>query len=85
MISTECFQQLNIFYDSTGLLVPDLRPDGGLSVAHNNANSSKIGFFSKFFRRKVSFALILAKIISFIVVLFYMYAFVWESIKTIVL
>ncbi|KAI1725514.1 protein kinase domain-containing protein [Ditylenchus destructor] len=52
MISTECFQQLNIFYDSTGLLVPDLRPDGGLSVAHNNANSSKIGFFSKFFRRK---------------------------------
>lgn len=53
MISTECFQQLNV-YCVNGLIVPDLRPDGGLAVAHNNANSSKAGFFSKFFRRKAT-------------------------------
>jgi hypothetical protein len=49
MIETECFQQLNV-YCSNGLIVPDLRPDGGLAVAHNNA--TKAGFFSKFFKRK---------------------------------
>uniref|UniRef100_A0A915EUQ6 G protein-coupled receptor kinase n=1 Tax=Ditylenchus dipsaci TaxID=166011 RepID=A0A915EUQ6_9BILA len=52
MISTECFQQLNV-YCVNGLIVPDLRPDGGLAVAHNNANASKTGFFSKFFKRKL--------------------------------
>lgn len=53
MIETECFQDLNIFY-SNGLIVPDLRPDGGVASAHIQAQqqSRMSGFFSKLFRRK---------------------------------
>lgn len=52
MIETECFQELNVFYQN-GLLVTDLRPDGGNLPQKNNGKSP--GFFSKIFRRTVSF------------------------------
>uniref|UniRef100_A0AC34QI00 G protein-coupled receptor kinase n=1 Tax=Panagrolaimus sp. JU765 TaxID=591449 RepID=A0AC34QI00_9BILA len=48
MIETECFQELNVFYQN-GLLVTDLRPDGGNLPQKNNGKSP--GFFSKIFRR----------------------------------
>lgn len=54
MIETECFQELNIYHQN-GLIVPDLRPDGGLASIHNAKNNSKSNFFFKFFRRKVIF------------------------------
>uniref|UniRef100_A0A183CK97 G protein-coupled receptor kinase n=1 Tax=Globodera pallida TaxID=36090 RepID=A0A183CK97_GLOPA len=53
MIETECFQDLNVFY-ANGMIVPDLRPDGGLATAHLRAQqqSRMGGFFQKLFRRK---------------------------------
>ncbi|KAI6240953.1 G protein-coupled receptor kinase [Aphelenchoides fujianensis] len=50
MIETECFNELNVFYVN-GQLVPDLRPDDGLSSA-SNSTGSKAGFFSRLFKRK---------------------------------
>lgn len=52
MIQTECFQELNIFYQN-GQLVPDLRPDGMNMSQRNNSTNKSSGFFSKIFRRKV--------------------------------
>lgn len=54
MLETECFQELNVFY-ANGLVVPDLRRDGGLASAHLRVQqqSRMGGFFQKFFRRKV--------------------------------
>lgn len=54
MLETECFRELNIF-QYNGLIVPDLRPDGGVASAHMAAQqqSGMGGFFSRLFRRKV--------------------------------
>jgi len=51
MIETECFQELNIFYQH-GQLVPDLRPEGMNVSQRNNSTSKSGGFFSKLFKRK---------------------------------
>jgi G protein-coupled receptor kinase len=49
MIETECYKELNVFYQND-ILVPDLRQDGGTSAASSSA--AKRGFFSKLFNRK---------------------------------
>lgn len=49
MIETECFKELNIYYQN-GLIVPDLRLDSGLSSIHNAKNKSKTCFLMKLFR-----------------------------------
>lgn len=54
MIETECFQELNHFYVN-GQLVPDLRPECA-TLANHNSTAKNPGFFSKLFRRKVSFS-----------------------------
>ncbi|KAF7639612.1 G protein-coupled receptor kinase [Meloidogyne graminicola] len=55
MIETECFRELNNFYIN-GVLVSDLREDGGIANAHlNSQHHSKMGeFFLRLFRKKVN-------------------------------
>ncbi|RCN36417.1 hypothetical protein ANCCAN_17693 [Ancylostoma caninum] len=51
MIETECFQELNVFFEEDGSLVPSLRPDGQMQLDKKNGSSSA-GFFSRLFKRK---------------------------------
>ncbi|PIO67265.1 hypothetical protein TELCIR_10994, partial [Teladorsagia circumcincta] len=51
MIETECFRELNVFFDEDGSLVPSLRPEGQLQLDKKNGSSST-GFFNRLFRRK---------------------------------
>ncbi|KIH59229.1 hypothetical protein ANCDUO_10551 [Ancylostoma duodenale] len=52
MIETECFQELNVFFEEDGSLVPSLRPDGQMQLDKKNGSSSA-GFFSRLFKRKL--------------------------------
>ncbi|KAJ1364128.1 hypothetical protein KIN20_024148 [Parelaphostrongylus tenuis] len=51
MIETECFQELNVFFEDDGSLVPSLRSDGQTQVNRKNSSSSA-GFFSRLFKRR---------------------------------
>lgn len=54
MIETECFAELNAIYEENGELVWDLRPDCSSADDRRNG-SSKPGFFSRLFKRKVRY------------------------------
>ncbi|CAL2049221.1 unnamed protein product [Caenorhabditis brenneri] len=51
MIETECFAELNTFYDEDGSVVWNLRPDG-INLEERRNGTSKPGFFSRLFRKK---------------------------------
>uniref|UniRef100_A0A1I7X1F3 Uncharacterized protein n=1 Tax=Heterorhabditis bacteriophora TaxID=37862 RepID=A0A1I7X1F3_HETBA len=51
MIETECFAELNTFFEEDGSLVSSLRADGNIQDDKRNG-SSKPGFFSRLFKRK---------------------------------
>ncbi|CAP23139.3 Protein CBR-GRK-1 [Caenorhabditis briggsae] len=51
MIETECFAELNTFYEEDGSLVWNLRPDG-INMEERRNGTSKPGFFSRLFRKK---------------------------------
>lgn len=53
MIETECFAELNTFYDEEGNLVWNLRADG-INMEERRNGTSKPGFFSRLFRKKDS-------------------------------
>lgn len=53
MIETECFAELNTFHDEDGNVMWNLRPDG-INMDERRNGTSKPGFFSRLFRKKVS-------------------------------
>lgn len=53
MIETECYAELNVFYEDDGSVVSNLCPES-YSPDERRNGSSKQGFFSRLFRKKVS-------------------------------